>query len=759
MRIRGHRQRVMRRRRLCGLLALSAAFVAIVSRPASAQGTPVPAVGLYWLYGGNPTTGGGVCAPQYQLLFRTDNNTLYYKSGAACTAWTVFAGGGGGAVSSITCLTGVTCTPNPITSIGTIAADGSAPTGMGTANTVTKWLTADTLGNSSIGDDGTTVSTAEVVSLGSLSPLHNTTVNGELLGVFASFQNAGQNTPTISATNTTTGETSGKIGIQSSVSGSVDTTTEALTSYGVEATNTATRSAGTNAATNIGIYASAGGAQINQAAYFNQGDVYVNNASNGSNTFNGPTTINNKLSTEELDLPSFVTATNLTGGTVNNWDPTNGTPGNLDSIERVNVAPTANTTVTGLIIGDSGQVLSIHNTSTSFTVTFTYQGAGSTAANRFTWPNAGSYELGPLSAITVRTSASASGWNPWSSATQNQPLTATDLLVATDTNQIGDYAGSTAGACSPGSVVTNVAFSASGVVTTTCTPIGTAGGVTGSGSSGDLAVWSDATSLTNFVGTTNGQAPVWNGSTWIADDNCDDPTLRYCMIEEFENINTSCTTLGAKMLGTTSGAGAQCGNSGFEGHPGVLTMLTGTTAAGVSVGRSAPNGAIVFGGGFGQICNTMLLYIPVLSTSVIEYIVRDGFNDQFAAGQATNGVEVVYDRAAHDGGNGGNFWELETSSTSSHTVSTCDGTGSTTSEAVSAATWTLAEVCVDTNAANAYLFINGTQCTSITTNIPNGTSHLDSFGLQIQNNSGSVPASEAQYIDFMKVTLPFTVAR
>lgn len=112
---------------------------------------PEPAVGLYWVFSGDPTTGAGICAPQWQLGFRTDNNTLYYHSGVGCTAWTVFAAGGG-AISSITCLTGLTCTPNPITATGTIANTG--PGGSGSAGYYAAWITASTLGIQNIDDEG-----------------------------------------------------------------------------------------------------------------------------------------------------------------------------------------------------------------------------------------------------------------------------------------------------------------------------------------------------------------------------------------------------------------------------------------------------------------------------------------------------------------------------------------------------------------------------------------------------------------------------
>ena len=86
--------------------------------------TPQPQVGLVWYTASDPTGGTGVSAPLWQFLVRTDNHSLYYKSGTASTAWTLISGGGGGGgtVTSITCTAneGLLCTPNPITGAGTI---------------------------------------------------------------------------------------------------------------------------------------------------------------------------------------------------------------------------------------------------------------------------------------------------------------------------------------------------------------------------------------------------------------------------------------------------------------------------------------------------------------------------------------------------------------------------------------------------------------------------------------------------------------
>lgn len=55
-----------------------------------------PWVGLVWVTNSDPTVGPGVAAPLWQPLIRTDDQTLYYKSGQLSTDWTALNGGGGG---------------------------------------------------------------------------------------------------------------------------------------------------------------------------------------------------------------------------------------------------------------------------------------------------------------------------------------------------------------------------------------------------------------------------------------------------------------------------------------------------------------------------------------------------------------------------------------------------------------------------------------------------------------------------------------
>ena len=78
------------------VLSIALAWGALTHAPIAHAQAPVPAVGLYWKCACDPTAGSGVSAPLNQLLFRTDTASIYYKSGAANTAWTQLGVGGGG---------------------------------------------------------------------------------------------------------------------------------------------------------------------------------------------------------------------------------------------------------------------------------------------------------------------------------------------------------------------------------------------------------------------------------------------------------------------------------------------------------------------------------------------------------------------------------------------------------------------------------------------------------------------------------------
>lgn len=104
-------------------------------------------------------------------------------------------------------------------------------------------------------------------------------------------------------------------------------------------------------------------------------------------------------------------------------------------------------------------------------------------------------------------------------------VTSGDITVATGAHTIGNYGGSDAGSCSLGYVVTDVALGANGSQSTTCTPIGSDGGVTGSGSNYTMTMWTGTTSIGNSLITTDASGDLnlptaalteWSTDTGIA---------------------------------------------------------------------------------------------------------------------------------------------------------------------------------------------------------------------------------------------------
>lgn len=61
----------------------------------------VPAYTLTWEFDFDPTTAGGVGAPQYAFGVRTDDSSWWFHSGVAPTAWERLGSGSGGGGSQV----------------------------------------------------------------------------------------------------------------------------------------------------------------------------------------------------------------------------------------------------------------------------------------------------------------------------------------------------------------------------------------------------------------------------------------------------------------------------------------------------------------------------------------------------------------------------------------------------------------------------------------------------------------------------------
>jgi len=207
---------------------LSIAIVAGIVYAAVPNG-PQPSVGINWYTSSDPTTGAGVVAPLAQFLVRQDVPSLYFKSGSANTAWTKIGTGtaSGGTVTSITCATGLTCSPsNPITMSGTITPN---LTGTGTNTDLTAWTSANTIGNyagSTCGGGSVTLNAAGALGCASLAP--SSAISGTL-NTIAKFTPNGSSAGNSSVTdNTVTVQTAEAVNVgaftdigQLSISGSI----------------------------------------------------------------------------------------------------------------------------------------------------------------------------------------------------------------------------------------------------------------------------------------------------------------------------------------------------------------------------------------------------------------------------------------------------------------------------------------------------------------------------------------------------------
>ena len=141
----------------------------------------------------------------------------------------------------------------------------------------------------------------------------------------------------------------------------------------------------------------------------------------------------------EIDATGTVTAT-ATSGTVNNWDPSG--VGSLSGLFIARESPSAALTLTGMIAPSSTQLFVIRNTSTTAadTIAINNENAGSTAANRFTLPNAASCSIPAGASATFRYSSTATRWEPIDNGCQQTLTTVQNATITvTDTGTQDNY--------------------------------------------------------------------------------------------------------------------------------------------------------------------------------------------------------------------------------------------------------------------------------------------------------------------------------
>lgn len=270
----------------------------------------------------------------------------------------------------------------------------------------------------------------------------------------------------------------------------------------------------------------------------------------------------------------------------------------------------------------------------------------------------------------------------------------------------------------------------------------TAGG-TGQSSytTGDI-LYSDASnSLDKLAIGTNGQVltvtsgvPAWEDATGGGID----PATKW---EEYYELVTFNAAEFSQYANGTNAAVTYA--AATAGHPGVIEMVTGTTATGQAgiLKTSAPQtsglGNIVFGGG--ELVFEALVEIPVLwSVGVQEGFIRAGFMDEIS-GAPANGAHMQYQAANAE-------WLLFTRA---------GGTSTSVTGLTNVTTgWHYIKIVVNAAATQVDMYVDGVLEATSTTNIPTlGVS----YGVNNQKNTGTT--SYAYRCDMLKVSQTFTTPR
>ncbi len=306
-------------------LIIAVASIAIVAGIAWATlSNPQPAVGLYFTSTSDPTAGAGVAAPLGQLLFRQDVPSIYFKTGAANTAWTL---------------------------AGTSASSGGTVTGTGTANTVTKWTGASSIGNSGVVDDSTAVSIAsEPFSVGASNAVGLFSVNNSLGNGLVGFQIRPLDTQseimieTLNSGNVHTGATGDIAGIVVRDHVTFDTTLGNNASIGAALLVDSTRVAGAGLLSDKALEVSAVGGQANYAIDDLAGDIVMETSTDratlGVTTTHGDTNLDGIA---DFTAGTIKIGTNLLGNV-------------LSQIEMTGLANTTPQLGLGVINGDGSEL-------------------------------------------------------------------------------------------------------------------------------------------------------------------------------------------------------------------------------------------------------------------------------------------------------------------------------------------------------------------------------------------------------------------
>ncbi len=187
-------------------------------------------------------------------------------------------------------------------------------------------------------------------------------------------------------------------------------------------------------------------------------------------------------------------------------------------------------------------------------------------------------------------------------------------------------------------------------------------------------------------------------------------------------VSSSTAPVYSFLVGGTTGAGsAFTSTAGEVGHPGVVTLSTGTT----NVGRCSlrtDHQAILLDPAADLTVAEWVLKIPVLSTGSERYQIRCGFVD-VESGAPADGVYFEYDDSSSA------FWRISARIGSV-------GTPANSATTVAINTWYTLRVEV-TGVTSAEFIINDVSVGTVSTNIPTGTGHEMGLSMHVVKSVGT----------------------
>ncbi len=498
-----------------------------------------------------------------------------------------------------------------------------------------------------------------------------------------------------------------------------------------------------------------------------------------------------------ISLTGATTASVLSSTTAD-WDPAGG--GNLTGVALIREAPSADVIVRGLVAGTSGQLVAILNTSTSHILTLDNEDTSdTTAANRFTLPNAGAFVIPAGGGLLLRYSATTSRWTAWSSA-----LTAvsTGLSVSGSTITLNMAGASCSagqaltscnatGTCSCSTMVqvvaagSGIAVSPSSGTTTVSTNTGSgltyaAGALTtnngsgltyssganivnaGSGltfSSGALITnigagltYSAGAVVTNLTGgactggqvVTNVSAAGATTCTTVVPNDYTGTVEEY--VDEFQmEAFSSSGSFFVSSSGGTSAAAIVADSASLRQSLVGLTATTATARFGI---RNQVNGFLLSTTTGSRIVD-WIIDVITLDDGTDKFAVLAGMFDTMTAVDQVDGCYFLYDRSnvasapTTGANNSSNLqrWSCVCAANSVRTQYVMDGSVvsdssfTTVSAPVSAATWN--NLSVQGNGSEMDFYVGGVKSCVITSHIPTAANRFTNYALNIIKSAGT----------------------